>query len=101
MGSSDRMRGCFVLWKCLVACLFLEESQHPTWPQIRHIRRWTHESPTFKHSSQPFALGCTFLISLTCGHSSRSDIVSSLGQISLVPHHMDSLHLWTVRPAFR
>src|SRR5271169_266783 len=60
---------------------------------MRHIRRWTHESPIFKHSSQPFALGCTFLISLTCGHSPRSAIVSSLGLISLVPHHADDLHL--------
>src|ERR1700752_2303672 len=42
------------------------------WPQIRHIRRWTQESPVLRQSSQPLALGLTFLISFTCGHASVS-----------------------------
>jgi len=28
--------GCLVEWKCFVACLFFEESQQPTWPQLKH-----------------------------------------------------------------
>src|SRR5260370_14960496 len=31
----------FVVWKCLVACLFLEESQQPTCPHSRQRRRCT------------------------------------------------------------
>src|SRR5258707_14860163 len=58
----------FVTWKCLVACLFLEESQQPTCPHSRHRRRCTHVSPVFKQSSQPFALGVTLRISSRCVH---------------------------------
>jgi hypothetical protein len=39
--------------------LFFDESQHPTCPHERHIRKWTHVSPDFKHSSQPFVFGFT------------------------------------------
>src|SRR6266567_5877735 len=53
------MIGCLVVWKCLVACLFFESSQHPTCPQVRQRRRCTQVSPVFKQSSQPFALGVT------------------------------------------
>src|SRR5947209_6878902 len=60
--------GWFVAWKCLVACLLFEESQQPTWPQVRQRRRWTQRSPILRHSSQPDECGCTFLISFTCGH---------------------------------
>jgi hypothetical protein len=60
------MIACRVEWKCLVACLLLEESQQPTCPQDRQSRRWTQESPIFKHSSQPLDLGRTGLISLRC-----------------------------------
>ena len=28
-------------WKCLVACLFFDESQQPTWPHTRHDARGT------------------------------------------------------------
>ena len=45
------------LWKCLVACVFLDESQHPTCPQIRHIRKWTQVSPILTHSSQTCLVG--------------------------------------------
>ncbi len=34
-------------------------SQQPTWPQVRHSRKWTHGLPIFRHSSQPLALGVT------------------------------------------
>src|SRR6266849_3703024 len=53
------MIGWTVAWKCLVACLFLDESQQPTCPHSRQRRRWTHVSPILKQSSQPFALGVT------------------------------------------
>src|SRR5215207_6069356 len=50
------MIGCVVAWKCFVACLFFEESQHPTWPQMRQSRRWTQVSPICRHSSQPWGV---------------------------------------------
>src|SRR2546421_4114533 len=55
-----------VAWKCRVACLFFEESQQPTCPQIRHSRRCTQVSPIFRQSSQPFALGVTSRIWSRC-----------------------------------
>src|SRR5204862_4577287 len=55
------MIGCFVLWKCFVACLFFESSQQPTWPQVRHRRRCTQVSPIFRHSSQPSPRGSPVL----------------------------------------
>lgn len=42
-----------VVWKCFRACRFGELSQQPTWPQLRQRRRWIHESPVRRHSSQP------------------------------------------------
>jgi hypothetical protein len=62
------MIGWFVTWKCLVACLFLEESQQPTCPHSRQIRRCTHVSPILKQSSQPCALGVTCRIRSRCVH---------------------------------
>lgn len=56
------MIGWLVAWKCAVACLFGELSQQPTCPQVRQIRRWTHQSPVLRHSSQPRALGVTLRI---------------------------------------
>src|SRR5579864_4136593 len=44
--------GWFVAWKCLVACLFFDESQQPTCPHSRHRRKWTQVSPALMHSSQ-------------------------------------------------
>src|SRR6202048_4175455 len=53
------MTGCWVAWKCLVACLLGESSQQPTWPHVRQIRRCSHSLPLLRHSSQPSALGVT------------------------------------------
>src|SRR6266487_4307148 len=60
------MIGCAVAAKCLVACLFLEVSQQPTWPQRIHSRRWTHVSPSSRHSLQPLPLGVTTSIWSRC-----------------------------------
>jgi hypothetical protein len=30
-----------------------EESQQPILPQVWHMRRWTHQPPVARHSSQP------------------------------------------------
>src|SRR6266545_915006 len=60
------MIGCAVAAKCLVACLFLELSQQPTWPQLIHSRRWTHVSPSSRHSLQPLPLGVTTSIWSRC-----------------------------------
>ena len=35
------------------SCRSGEESQHPTCPQVRQSRRWTHSGPRRRHSSQP------------------------------------------------
>jgi len=56
----------FVAWKCLVACLFLDESQHPTCPHDRQSRRCTQVSPVLRHSSQPFLAVCFILIWSRC-----------------------------------
>src|SRR5258708_36646496 len=53
------MTGCWVAWKCLVACWLGESSQQPTWPQVRQSRKCSHLLPLFRHSSQPSALGVT------------------------------------------
>lgn len=52
-GSNERMTGWSTVLACFLACLFLELSQQPTWPQVKHSRRCTHSSPDFRHSSQP------------------------------------------------
>ncbi len=62
------MIGCFVFWKCFVACLFFESSQQPTWPHDSHKRKCSQVSPVFKQSSQPFAPGVTARISPRCVH---------------------------------
>ena len=66
------MIGCPVAWKCFVACLFFELSQHPTCPQVMHMRRWTHVSPVFRQSSQPFEPGFTSWIWSRCVHGTVS-----------------------------
>jgi hypothetical protein len=38
-GSYDFIKGCLVLLKCFDPCLFLEESQHPTCPHVKHKRK--------------------------------------------------------------
>jgi len=50
--SLKMLRGVFVL----------EESQQPTWPQLKHSRKCTQLSPIFRHSSQPLVFGLTRLI---------------------------------------
>src|SRR5580658_7835419 len=63
------MIGCCVAWKCARAWRFFDESQQPTWPHSRHMRKCSHVSPNFRHSSQPFVFGFTpFLIVPMCVH---------------------------------
>src|SRR6185437_1057362 len=72
------MMGWPVAWKCAVAWRCGEESQHPTWPQVRHNLRWTQREPILRHSSQPFALGTTSRIVSRCEHSSLIEVLLSL-----------------------
>src|SRR6185312_3914210 len=77
------MMGWPVAWKCAVAWRCGEESQHPTWPQVRHNLRWTQREPILRHSSQPFALGTTSRIVSRCEHSSL--IEALLSRVSTNP----------------
>ncbi len=43
--------------KCLVACVLGDESQQPTFPQVRQVRRCTQVAPIARHSSHPSARG--------------------------------------------
>ena len=52
-GWIERMIGWPLPSACLVACLFGDESQQPTSPQVRQIRRWHHGSPAARHWGQP------------------------------------------------
>src|SRR6516225_1301181 len=72
------MIGWRVAWKCLVAWRFGESSQQPTWPQVRHKRRWTHGEPIFKHSSQPSAL-VSPRGSCRCGCIRRTSVSPGVG----------------------
>lgn len=45
-----------------------ESSQQPTWPHVRHRRRWTQRDPIFRQSSQPSALGTKSQIPGKCSH---------------------------------
>src|SRR5437016_479440 len=47
------MIGWLLARECLDAWRFGEESQHPTFPQLRQTRRCTQLAPTARHSSQP------------------------------------------------
>src|SRR5207247_2004063 len=84
------MIGCFVLWKCFVACLFFDWSQQPTCPQVRQSRRWTQSSPIFKHSSQPS--GVFGLISSLI--RSRCEQVSAIKFFSFQLLFVPRLELW-------
>ena len=61
-------------WKCLVACLPVEESQQPTWPHAWHSRRATQNVPSTRHSSHAlgvFGGGKLSAVSpLMCSHDS-------------------------------
>src|SRR6185437_17030907 len=83
----ERIRGCLLWWKCLVACLFLEESQHPTCPHSRHKRRWTQVSPIFTHASQTCLSVDVNLISSRCVQPGimSSEVSNSPNPISTVP----------------
>src|SRR2546423_1545553 len=59
---ADLTIGCAVARACFVACLFLDESQQPTCPQLSQSRRCTQVSPILRHSSQPFVFGLGFRI---------------------------------------
>src|SRR6202007_2131056 len=76
------MIGCWVAWKCFVACLFFEESQQPTWPHVRQRRRCTQSSPNARHSSQPSVLGETGRICLRCGQVFRAMAVLLLVEVT-------------------
>jgi hypothetical protein len=52
-GCADAMTGWSASCPCLLACRFGEESQQPTCPQVRQVRRCTQRSPVLRHSSQP------------------------------------------------
>src|SRR5258705_13779157 len=82
------MIGCWVAWKCLVAWRFGELSQHPTWPQVRQTRRWTHGDPIARHSSQPSALGVTVRMPATWGQT--SGMGSSREKLVQRRHHLGS-----------
>ena len=55
-GSYDFITGCPVSLKCFVPCLLGDESQHPTWPHVKHNRNCTQLEPIFSHSSHPLVL---------------------------------------------
>src|SRR5207302_3468176 len=69
------MIGCFAARKCLVACLFLDSSQQPTCPQVRHRRRCTHVSPILRHSSQPLLRGRLVLTRSRWLHCISADVL--------------------------
>ena len=83
------MMGCSVAWKCFVACLFFESSQHPTWPHVMHMRRWTHVSPVSRHSLHPRVPGWTSLTRSRCVHGT----VLRLFHPSKVPRNCPGWHL--------
>jgi hypothetical protein len=77
MGCSEFPR------QCAVACRLGELSQQPTWPQIMHIRRCTHESRVRRQSSQPFADGVIWRTSDRCSQGAFT--TSSLPAIVCEP----------------
>ena len=52
-GWTDRISGWPLSRACALACRLGEESQQPTWPHPRQIRRWHHWPPIARHSSHP------------------------------------------------
>src|SRR6266852_1885550 len=97
----DRIKGCLLLWKCLVACLFFDESQHATWPHSRHIRKCTHVSTVFMQSSQTRLSVLVNLTWLRCVHSSAIVPSSNLAIIerrSTAPPILLHSRLWPQRP---
>src|SRR5690348_14784290 len=75
---AERMTGCPVSWKCLVAWRPGEESQQPTWPHVLHSRNSTHSVPSFRHSSQALGvLGGGKSRSVRCAKCSQGVLVFS------------------------
>src|SRR2546429_1650366 len=74
--------GCWVARKCFVACLFFEESQQPTWPQVKHRRRCTQLSPILRHSSQPSLFGLILRIWSTCVQVSAIEVSFALHRVN-------------------
>src|SRR5215468_4919246 len=62
----ERTSGCPTARKCRVACLFFDESQQPTCPQLRHNRRCTQVSPILTQSSQTPLSVVVILICFVC-----------------------------------
>ena len=52
-GWIERMIGCPLEPAWALACRFGDESQQPTCPHARQIRRWHQLPPTGRQSSQP------------------------------------------------
>src|SRR6266542_1056344 len=86
------MIGGAVAAKCLGACLFLELTQHPTWPQLIHSRRCTHVSPSSRHSLQPLPLGVTTSIWSRCVQT------ATFGLLGVCRSLLDD---WCLRPPRR
>src|ERR1043165_2419466 len=57
-----------------VACLPIELSQQPTWPQVWHILRCTQLIPIARHSSHPATSpgGSRYLTASRCVHSATA-----------------------------
>src|SRR5215469_3866683 len=76
----ERMRGWEAWWKCLVACLFFDESQQPTWPHSRQSRKCTQVSPVFTQSSHTCV---SVLVNLSCFRCEHCPITFL---VSVLPH---------------
>src|SRR5215469_9766647 len=86
----ERTSGCPTARKCLVACLFFDESQQPTCPQLRHNRKCTQVSPIFTHSSQTSLSVVVNLICLVCLQAFA--ILTSAIRVSQAPQSVPMPH---------
>src|SRR5215469_1488046 len=86
----ERMRGWEAWWKCLVACLFFDESQQPTWPHSRQSRKCTQVSPVFTQSSHTCVSVLVNLICLRCEHCAITFLFSGLPHESQMCDSMPS-----------
>jgi hypothetical protein len=67
-GSKDWTIGCPSLAAWARACRFGDESQQPTWPQVKQSLRCTQSEPEARHSAQPAGVsGSTSWMKLMCG----------------------------------
>src|SRR3954468_17798623 len=79
------MIGWWLPWKCLVACVFFEESQQPTWPQVRHSRRCTQRLPDCRHSSHPSGVFASNVLIMSRWVHGASAMQPSLPERSTLP----------------